>query len=401
MGSTSRTRRVVAALGVLAVAPAALLAATTSRAGAADAVGTPLVKSNWFFDDPQEIGRPVVGAPAMPTPTGVPAMDLGVGYRQGEPATAPGAVTVPAEADKVTMLGFDLSALPPGSTVGTFTIAVPVDTGDAASMALVTSPGAPLLVACRVGRSFDSGQGPTGFGNKPQTNCSGATPVQYDPATMSYRFDITQLAQTWVDDVNTGVSIEPDPATTGSFTLALKPPASVTSRATGTSAAAPTTAPSPAHSGPTTVPPARSTAAPTTLAPAATSAAAPAAGVLPPPAGPGGSAPVPVAPAGGGEVLAAPAAPVVADAAPQPVAAAAQPVVPPVQTGPVAGASALRPAASVHVTGGVGALPWLLGVLVLIGLGVISLGLSAPPQAGSRARSSRLARLLDSGTPQP
>ncbi len=401
MGSTSRTRRVVAALGVLAVAPAALLAATTSRAGAADAVGTPLVKSNWFYDDPQEIGRPVVGAPAMPTPTGVPAMDLGVGYRQGEPASAPGSVTVPAEADKVTMLGFDLSALPPGSTVGTFTIAVPVDTGDAASMALVTSPSAPLLVACAVGRSFDSGQGPTGFGSKPQTNCTGATPVPYDPATMSYRFDITQLAQTWVDDVNTGVSIEPDPATTASFTLALKPPASVTSMATGTSAAAPTTAPSPADSGTTTAPPARSTAAPTTLAPAATSAAATAAGVLPPPAGPGGSAPVPVAPAGGGEVLAAPAAPVVADAAPQPVAAAAEPVVAPVQTGPVAGASALRPAASVHVTGGVGALPWLLGVLVLIGLGAISLGLSAPPQAGSRARSSRLARLLDSGTPQP
>jgi len=414
---SARTRGHLARLAAVAVTvvPLALagwLAGTASAARAASGVSSAVIASNWYFDDPAGSAPVATGAS---TPTGVPAGDLGTGFR---------AAPTP-EADKIASYIFDVSGFSKGSRVSSFVVAVPVDTaGDPASAAQLTNSTPPALVACRNRGAIAPGAGPSPYASRPPLDCDQAIVGTLNAATATYTFDVTSYAQLWVDDANTGMSIIPDPknppATTVSLSLktggAVKVTAAAESASTaGTSStgsgssagssSVPAAGPVPVAAG-TTSPAARPTAKapPAPVATTAASAAPPAA-VLAPTGDVSGQQAQPAP---------APAPAPVTGALPGPVVAAAPVAAPGAVAGPVVAAAtgeaapapiAAAPAevaatrAPLQVSSPFGVVFYVLLFFVGGGLlALLSLGLGTPQTPTTRGDSSRLARVLARGS---
>ena len=412
---SARTRGHLARLAAVAVTivPLALagwLAGTANAASAASGVSSAVIASNWYFDDPAGSAPVATGAS---TPTGVPAGDLGTGFR-----------TAPApEADKIASYIFDVSGFSKGSRVSSFVVAVPVDTaGDPASAAQLTNGAPPALVACRNRGAISPGAGPTTYTSRPPLDCDRPATGTFDAASATYTFDVTSYAQLWVDDANTGMSIIPDPknppATTVSLSLktggAVKVTAAAESASTaGTSStgsgssagsgSVPAAGPVPVAAGTTSPAPRPTAKAPP--APVATTAAsaAPPAAVL-----------APTGDVSGQQAQPAPAPAPVTGALPGPMVAAAPVAAPGAVAGPVVAAAtgeaapapiAAAPAevaatrAPLQVSSPFGVVFYVLLFLVGGGLlALLSLGLGTPQTPTTRGDSSRLARVLARGS---
>lgn len=410
---SARTRGHLARLAAVAVTivPLALAGWLAGTASAASAVSSAVIASNWYFDDPAGSAPVATGAS---TPTGVPAGDLGTGFR-----------TAPApEADKIASYIFDVSGFSKGSRVSSFVLAVPVDTaGDPASAAQLTNSTPPALVACRNRGAIAPGAGPSPYTSRPPLDCDQAIVGTLNAATATYTFDVTSYAQLWVDDANTGMSIIPDPknppATTVSLSLktggAVKVTAAAESASTaGTSStgsgssagsgSVPAAVPVPVAAGTTSPAPRPTAKAP--LAPVTTTAAsaAPPAAVLAPTGDVSGQqaqpapAPAPVTGALPGPVVAAApvAAPAVAVAGPVVAAATGEAAPAPIAAAPAEVAATRAP---LQVSSPFGVVFYVLLFLVGGGLlALLSLGLGTPQTPPTRGDSSRLARVLARGS---
>jgi hypothetical protein len=196
-----------ASVALLAAAPAAYAAS-----------GTPHVsQTNWFWQQQQsDIGGSGVAPPApAPDPT-VPTGDLAV----AGPTTKQGA-------DKESYVEFDLSAIPAGATLSSFTITIPLD--QKARQGFVPGP-LPPVVACAVTTSWVGGTGAASFSGKPADDCS--QPIPGTPATggKAYSFSITSIAQRWLgpDGINTGVALTDDPTNkTKAYQVVLGPTSAI------------------------------------------------------------------------------------------------------------------------------------------------------------------------------
>ena len=169
---------------------------------AADASGTQSTKPGvlqaaWFWQNAYEQANPPVAA-ALPAtePSGVPDGDLAVAHSSND-----------ASSSKMTALAFDVTAVPAGSIVDKFTFSVTVD-GDPQA---ANSP-SPAVVACLPTRLWPAAMGGD-YTDEPAVDCSTKVKPKVDGST--YTFEITQIAQRWIDDQNLGVALVNDPDNTG------------------------------------------------------------------------------------------------------------------------------------------------------------------------------------------
>ena len=139
--------------------------------------------------------------PLQPAPAVVPPSD---------PTVPDGGLPVsvnPSDgtAMKESYLAFDLSAVPTGATVTSFTVKAPV-IGN-----YTQQSEAPKIVACLPPRTWTAGPAQA-WSDKPYINCaSGKVAGKYDAASTSWSFDLTQFASSWLSG-NTGVALTNDPA---------------------------------------------------------------------------------------------------------------------------------------------------------------------------------------------
>lgn len=175
--------------------------------------------SSWFWSA-QTKGQTVEGAPVpdMPLgPSGVTENQLAVAYK-GETETLENGDTRP-KSDKETFLAWDIYFVPEGSYVDSFTFTIPLDQTaqqlyEPEEISIETQPthgGVPGLIACLPTIGFGQGAGES-YAVKPDLDCTDAITGVYDEATKSYTFDVSVLAQDWVDGVaeaSWGVGIRP------------------------------------------------------------------------------------------------------------------------------------------------------------------------------------------------
>ncbi|HET6816335.1 MAG TPA: hypothetical protein VFH66_03820 [Mycobacteriales bacterium] len=171
---------------------------------AADATATSSTKPGvlqaaWFWQTAYEQAAPPVAAGPAPAsePSGVPDGDLPVAHTSGDGSSS-----------KMTALAFDVSALPPGSVVNSFTFSVTVDNSP---QAVNSSAAAAPVVACLPTRLWPATLGGD-YTDEPAVDCTNKVKPKIDGST--YTFDITSFAQSWVDDQNFGVALVNDPDNT-------------------------------------------------------------------------------------------------------------------------------------------------------------------------------------------
>jgi hypothetical protein len=181
----------------LAAAVALPLAAVPSAAATLD----PAVdQANWFWRDQvggtiDPVGVPYPGQlPDQSVPKG--NLAVAVDPRQAsEPKQDP---------NKETYLSWALFDVPLESSVAAFTVTLPVD--QEAKGNVFAEP--PKLIACRPKQAWSAGDGAEPFAGKPKDDCEGAAPGTFDEKKQTYTFDLTPLAQEWVDgEANNGVAI--------------------------------------------------------------------------------------------------------------------------------------------------------------------------------------------------
>ena len=199
-----------------------------ARADDSVSVKPKVVQSNWFWYRQAQAAEGT-GLEVLPEPSGVPAGDLAVTY------TPNGTPRDPNEPSKETLLAFDLSGWPKDATVSSFSFTLKLD-GPAQVKA-----SQPALIACLPQGLWRNGAGDP-YVDKPGIDCSPtiSSPGHYDAATTSYTFAIPAIAQQWVADVNTGVSIRQAPPASGStqpFQLTFTGPDTVTAAGSYTVAA--------------------------------------------------------------------------------------------------------------------------------------------------------------------
>src|SRR3954447_18476720 len=227
---------------------------------AADATATQQTKPGvlqaaWFWENAYEQANPpVAAAPPAKEPSGVPEGDLAVAHSSNDGSSS-----------KMTALAFDIGTVPPGSFIDKFTFSVTVDGGPQAA----NSP-SPAVVACLPTRLWPAAMGGD-YTDEPAVDCS--TKVKPKVNGSTYTFEISQLAQSWIDDQNLGVALVNDPDNTSApfqvvFTGAKTVKATM-SYSPGTTTTPPVTSPvtstgggtssglgSTGSSGPTSMPPA-------------------------------------------------------------------------------------------------------------------------------------------------
>ena len=258
-----RWLRLVAA-ALLAAAAAMLLLPAGSAAAATAKVG--VLQQSWFWQNAYEQANPPVAeTPPATEPSGVPDGDLAVAYTGNSDKSS----------SKMTALSFDVSSVPTGSTVSSFTFSLTLDSAPSATS--FNTAAAPV-VACAPTRSWPAVLGGD-FTNEPTVDCAHKVTPTVNGST--YTFKIPAIAQTWVDDQNLGVALLADPdaaaapfqlvftsAKSAQADIAFTPPASGSGSATGGSTgggtvAAPATGGAAAGSGSqvdVAVPPATTTA---------------------------------------------------------------------------------------------------------------------------------------------
>ena len=171
---------------------------------AADATATSSTKPGvlqaaWFWQTAYEQSNPPVAAGPAPAnePSGVPDGDLAVAHTSSDGSSS-----------KMTALAFDIGALKPGSIVNSFTFSVTVDSNP---QAVNTGAAAAPIVACLPTRLWPAALGGD-YTDEPAVDCSTKVTPKVDGST--YTFDITSIAQDWVDDQNVGVALVNDPDNT-------------------------------------------------------------------------------------------------------------------------------------------------------------------------------------------
>jgi hypothetical protein len=172
---------------------------------AADATGTQQTKPGvlqaaWFWQTAYEQANPPVAAGPAPAtePSGVPQGDLAVAHSSSDGSSS-----------KMTALAFDIGTMPAGTLISKFTFSVTVDSDPQAANA---SPGDAPVVACLPTRLWPAALGGD-YTDEPAVDCS--TKVKPKVAGGTYTFDISQLAQRWIDDQNLGIALVNDPDNTG------------------------------------------------------------------------------------------------------------------------------------------------------------------------------------------
>ena len=169
---------------------------------AANATGTQSTKPGvlqaaWFWQTAYEQANPPVAAGPAPAtePSGVPDGDLAVAHSSSDGSSS-----------KMTALAFDIGTLTPGTLISKFTFSVTVDSDPQA----VNSTN-PAVVACLPTRLWPATLGGD-YTDEPAVDCSTKVKPKVDGST--YTFDISQMAQRWVDDQNLGVALVNDPDNT-------------------------------------------------------------------------------------------------------------------------------------------------------------------------------------------
>ncbi len=240
------TQGLIAAALLGGLASIGSAAAPAAHADDAVSVQPKVIQSNWFWYHQAQRGEGT-GVEVLPEPSGVPTGDLAVAFTPG------GTPQDHNEPTKETLLAFDLSGWPKGASVSTFSFTLKVD-GPAQAKTLQ-----PDLIACLPQGLWSNGAGAPNT-DKPAIDCSTtiSSPGRYDTTTASYTFSIPAIAQRWLSDVNTGVSIRqatPKSGPTQPFQLTFTGPSTVTAEASYVpSVAVPTTPPS-AESNPAPVAP--------------------------------------------------------------------------------------------------------------------------------------------------
>jgi hypothetical protein len=171
---------------------------------AADATATSSTKPGvlqaaWFWETAYEQSNPPVAAGPAPAnePSGVPDGDLAVAHTSND-----------ASSSKMAALAFDIGTLTPGSIVNSFTFSVTVDSNP---QAVNTGAAAAPIVACLPTRLWPAALGGD-YTDEPAVDCTNKVAPKVNGST--YTFDITSIAQDWVNDQNFGVALVNDPANT-------------------------------------------------------------------------------------------------------------------------------------------------------------------------------------------
>jgi len=236
---------------------------------------TPVLQQAWYWQNAYEQANPPVAeAPPATEPSGVPDGDLAVAYA-GNTDKSP---------SKMTALSFDMSAVPSGASVESFTFSLTVDS-DPTATSFNTAEA--TLVACQPTRLWPALLGGD-YTNEPSVDCSKKVVPTVSGDT--YTFKIPTIAQSWIDDQNLGVALVPDPATTvAPFQVVFKSaktahgslvylPASALSTVGSTEVAptapSPASVPVPAAPAPAALPPASAGATASTVPPPVVASAA-------------------------------------------------------------------------------------------------------------------------------
>jgi hypothetical protein len=183
-------------------------------AASADTARPEVIQGAWYWVD-----RSVSAGPEVLTPptqlTGVPDKDLAVAFKKddlGKP-------------DKVTYLAWDVSAIPPGSTVSKFEFTIKVDS---APQAVQAGPPDLKLVACGAIGDF-SPVSAGAFSDKPADDCAAASPGTYDATKKTWTFDVAPYANAWAHgDPPSGIGILPAPDSAVPFQVVFSPATTVT-----------------------------------------------------------------------------------------------------------------------------------------------------------------------------
>ncbi len=183
---SSRTSSTVLRLLAVAALTGASTAALAVPPALADSATPAVVKTNWYWSltSPSVEGNTVPVAVPAPAST-VPDGDLGVGYVADQAGTA----------DKVAALGFDLAAIPLGSTFSSFEVSVPYD--PAAHQA---ASGTPDISACELIDGFADAPGPSDLKAAPPVSQPSCVKGAYKATVGSaggYVFDLTAIANDW------------------------------------------------------------------------------------------------------------------------------------------------------------------------------------------------------------
>lgn len=162
----------------------------------------PIDQSAWFWDE-QISGVDVSGSPpeAVPDPS-VPSGDVAVAgpEESGNP-------------QKETYLQFDVSEIPPGSTIDSFVLTLPVDPS---GTNLIPTGSAAPIIACAPEQSWPPGQAEA-FSSKPSDDCTTNSPkVIGNRTNTSFSVNIASIAEQWVEPsgLDFGVAITNDPNNT-------------------------------------------------------------------------------------------------------------------------------------------------------------------------------------------
>ncbi len=186
------------------------------------ATSTVLVtQTNWYWrEQATNIGGTGISPPSPLSDPTVPSGDLAVSGPE-----------VNGQADKESYLEFDVSAIPPGSTIVSFVVKLPVDP-NAGTQTTPQQVGAPPIIACLPRNSWSAGAGAESFSGKPADQCpSNAPKFATTDGGKTYSADITPIAQSWVQQgaINTGVAVTDDPSnSTSAYQVVFGPTSAIT-----------------------------------------------------------------------------------------------------------------------------------------------------------------------------
>ncbi|MGN6473436.1 MAG: hypothetical protein ACTHK4_07280 [Mycobacteriales bacterium] len=252
----------MAAVGfVLLPAPILLSAA---HAASSKTVTVPLNQASWYWR--AQVG--VIGSTGVAPPQQVPNPSVPAGDLDVAGPEAPAAAGTPAGPVAETYLSYDMSSVPVGSTITSFVISLPVDSGGVNANASAAS-----MVACLPKAAWSGGESAAAYGGKPADACDVHSPkVAAADGGKRYTVDIAAIAQQWLkpNALNLGVAIRDNPANTSTAYQVVFGPASSLTHVTASVTYVPPgqgAGPIVAPGGSTAVPPPPSASAPSVPVP--------------------------------------------------------------------------------------------------------------------------------------
>ncbi len=202
-------RRNLCRLGAVVLLPATfgivLSPAALGDAGGPAVTTTVLLTQATYYWHEQvtNIGGTGVSPPTTLTDPTVPSGDVAVAGPE-----------VNGQADKETYLEFDVSAVPPGSTVTSFVVSLPVDPSSSAQQVTPTGTTPPIIACTPQGYWSGGAQSGQSFSGKPADQCATDAPKFTSKDGKTYQADVASIAQGWLSGNNTGVAVADDPSNT-------------------------------------------------------------------------------------------------------------------------------------------------------------------------------------------